>query len=84
MAAHSRTSGAIAVDFTLGEIMSDMPPDPRIDALAIAFCELAKSVCRDEHLTVTKIAAALDQHAKKLPSQTASALSDIARKLRNP
>ena len=58
--------------------------DPRIDALAIAFCELAKSVCRDKSLTVTKIAAALDQLAKKEQSEIALALSDIARMLRNP
>jgi len=58
----------------------------RVEAIAFAFCELAKMLGKDDHLAVTQLAASLEGKAiaGTTSAETKTALGELARRLRNP
>ncbi len=58
--------------------------DAQIAALGIAFIELAKMLGREQRITVTQLANALENEAKasKSSEETMKAVSELARRLR--
>lgn len=58
--------------------------DAQVAALGIAFIELAKTLGRNQLVTVTQLATSLESAAKdsKANAETSAAISELARKLR--
>ena len=58
--------------------------DSQVAALGIAFIELAKMLGREDRITVTQLAAAIETAAKASPTteETVAAASELARRLR--
>ena len=66
--------------------MTKQPPslDAQIDALGIAFLELAKMLGRGDYLAVTQLATAIETAARaaKAGQETEAAACELARRLR--
>jgi len=60
--------------------------DAQVAALTDAFCELVKMLGKEDHIAVTQLARALEDKATtpKAGAETKAALSELARKFRNP
>jgi hypothetical protein len=58
----------------------------QVESIAIAFCELAKMLGKNDCLPVTQLAASLESKAKaaRTSAETKTALGELARRLRNP
>ncbi len=58
--------------------------DSQIEALAIAFVELAKMLGREGHIGVTRLATAIESAAKEptASKEVSAAVAELARRLR--
>ncbi len=60
--------------------------DAQVESIALAFCELAKMLGKNDCLTVTQLAGSLESKANTATTsaETKMALGELARRLRNP
>jgi hypothetical protein len=58
----------------------------QVESIALAFCELAKMLGKNEYLAVNQLAASLESkaNAATTSADTKTALGELARRLRNP
>ena len=61
-------------------------PNAQVHALDVALCELAKMLGRNQLISVTQLASALETAAKAstTSAESGAALAELAHRLRNP